>query len=90
MFALGLYVAGHFSADLKNFDVAVGDSPLRYVTTALYYLLPNMAIFDVKNAVVHAQPVPAGYLVTTTLYGLCYIVALVAAGAWIFSRRDFK
>ena len=45
----------------------------------LYYLLPNMAIFDVKNAVVHAQPVPAGYLVTTTLYGLSYIVALVAA-----------
>jgi Cu-processing system permease protein len=90
VFAFGLYVAGHFSADLKNFDVAVGDSPVRYVTTALYYLLPNMAIFDVKNAVVHAQPVPAGYLVTTTLYGLSYIVALVAAGAWIFSRRDFK
>ena len=91
VFAFGLYVAGHFSADLKNFDVAVGDSPVRYRDHgALYYLLPNMAIFDVKNAVVHAQPVPAGYLVTTTLYGLCYIVALVAAGAWIFSRRDFK
>jgi len=86
----GLYVAGHFSADLKNFDVAVGDSPIRYVTTALYYVLPNMAIFDVKNAVVHAQPVPAGYLLTTTAYGLCYIVVLVAAGVWIFTRRDFK
>ena len=66
VFAFGLYVAGHFSADLKNFDLAVGDSPVRYVTTALYYLLPNMAIFDVKNAVVHAQPVPPGYLATTT------------------------
>lgn len=90
VFAFGFYIAGHFSADLKNFDVAVGDSPLWYATTGLYYLLPNMAIFDVKNAVVHAQPVPPGYLVTTTAYGLCYIVALVAAGAWIFSRRDFK
>ena len=28
VFAFGLYVAGHFSADLKNFDVAVGDSPV--------------------------------------------------------------
>ena len=54
--------------------------PCGMLTTALYYLLPNMAMFDVKNAVVHAQPVPSGYLVTTTLYGLCYIVALVAAG----------
>lgn len=89
-FAFGLYVAGHFSADLKNFDVAVGDSPIRYVTTALYYVLPNMAIFDVKNAVVHAQPVPAGYVLTATAYALCYAAALVAAGVWIFSRRDFK
>ena len=89
-FAFGLYIAGHFSADLKNFDVAVGESPVRYVTTALYYVLPNMAIFDVKNAVVHAQPVPPGYVLTTTLYALCYITVLVAAGVWIFSRRDFK
>ena len=90
VFAFGLYIAGHFSADLKNFDVAVGDSPIRYVTTALYYVLPNMAIFDVKNAVVHAQAVPAGYLATTTLYAACYIAALLAASVWIFSRRDFK
>jgi ABC-type transport system involved in multi-copper enzyme maturation permease subunit len=90
VFCFGLYVAGHFSADLKNFDVAVGDSPVRYLTTALYYVLPNMAAFDVKNAVVHAQPVPAGYVGTVTLYALCYIVALVAAGAWVFSKRDFK
>jgi Cu-processing system permease protein len=90
VFAFGLYVAGHFSADLKNFDVAVGDSPIRYVTTALYYFLPNMAAFDVKNAVVHAQPIPAGYVGITTLYGLAYVVALVAAAVWVFSKRDFK
>ena len=86
----GLYIAGHFSADLKNFDVAVGDSPIRHVTTALYYVLPNMAMFDVKNAVVHARPVPAGYIATATLYAACYIAALLSAAVWIFSRRDFK
>ena len=90
VFAFGLYIAGHFSADLKNFEVAVGDSPVRYVTTALYYVLPNMAMFDVKNAVVHAQPVPGGYVATATVYAGCYVVALVAAAVWIFSRRDFK
>jgi ABC-type transport system involved in multi-copper enzyme maturation permease subunit len=86
----GLYVAGHFSADLKNFDIAVGDSPVRYLTAAIYYVLPNMATFDVKSAVVHGHPVPAGYLVLSTAYGLAYITALVAGAVWIFSRRDFK
>jgi Cu-processing system permease protein len=89
-FTFGLFIAGHFNADLKNFDQVVGDSPVRYVTTALYYVLPDMAAFDVKSAVVHAQPVPAGYVALATAYGLLYIAALVAAGVVIFSRRDFK
>jgi ABC-type transport system involved in multi-copper enzyme maturation permease subunit len=90
VFTFGLYVAGHFSADLKHFDVVVGDSPVKYVTTGLYYLLPNMATFDVKNAVVHAQPVPYGYVLSATAYGACYSLALVAAAVLIFAKKDFK
>jgi hypothetical protein len=63
---------------------------VRYVTTGLYYLLPNMATFDVKNAVVHAQPVPYGYVLTATAYGAVYSLALVAAAVLIFSKKDFK
>ena len=90
VFTFALYVAGHFSADLKHFDVVVGNSPVRYITGALYYLLPNMAMFDVKNAVVHGQPVPFGYVITATLYGATFSLALIVASVWIFSRRDFK
>jgi hypothetical protein len=56
----------------------------------LYYLLPNMATFDVKSAVVHAQAVPAGYVATATAYGACYSLALVAAAVLIFAKKDFK
>ena len=90
VFTFGLYVAGHFSADLKHFDVVVGDSPVKYVTTGLYYLLPNMATFDVKSAVVHAQAVPGAYLGMATAYGACYSLALVAAAVLIFAKKDFK
>ena len=90
VFTFAFYVAGHFSADFKHFDAVVGASPVRWVTSALYYVLPNMATFDVKNAVVHAQPVPIGYAATATFYGATFSLALVAASVWIFSRRDFK
>jgi ABC-type transport system involved in multi-copper enzyme maturation permease subunit len=89
-FTFGLFVAGHFGADLKNFEMVVGDSPVKYVTSAIYYVLPNMAVFDVKSAVVHAQPVTMGYVALTTAYGVVYIAALLVAAATIFSRRDFK
>ncbi len=87
---VGLYVVGHFNADLRNFE-AVVDSPIvGGLARSLYYVLPNLAPFDVKNAVVHAQPVPLGYLGLTTLYGATYIAVLMLASIFIFSRRDFK
>jgi ABC-type transport system involved in multi-copper enzyme maturation permease subunit len=86
----GLYIAGHFSADLKNLGVIVKSNGAAYLGTTLYYLLPNLATFDIKADVVHAHPVPAGYLAMSVAYGLTYIAALLVAAMFIFSRRDFK
>ncbi len=89
-FTFALFVAGHFSADLRNFDQVV-DSPMAvYLARGVYWVLPNLAAFDVKQQVVHAQPVAAGYIALTVAYGLLYIAALVTASVLIFSRRDFK
>jgi len=86
----GLYVVGHFSADLKNLGVIVKSQVAANVGKALYYVLPNMATFDIKADVVHGHPVSAGYLLMSVGYGLTYIAVLLVAGMFIFSRRDFK
>jgi Cu-processing system permease protein len=86
----GFYVIGHFNADLKHFDAIVTSAPLTWLLRALYYLLPNLAPFDVASQVVHGQPVAAGYVVMTIGYAAIYIAFLLTAGAAIFSRRDFK
>jgi ABC-type transport system involved in multi-copper enzyme maturation permease subunit len=86
----GLYIVGHFNADLKNFETIVDSKAAATLARAIYYLVPNLAPFDVKAEVVHAQPVSAGYLLLTTGYGLTYIGALLVLAVWIFSRRDFK
>ena len=51
----GLYVVGHFNADLKNFETVIDSKPVAYLARALYYLLPNLAPLDVKSDVVHAR-----------------------------------
>jgi ABC-type transport system involved in multi-copper enzyme maturation permease subunit len=86
----GLYVIGHFNADLKHFDAVVTSAPLVWLLRALYYLLPNLAPFDVTAKVVHGQPVPAGYLLLTIGYAAIYIAVLLVAASAIFSRRDLK
>jgi Cu-processing system permease protein len=87
---LGIYVVGHFNADLKNFDRIVESKPAVWLARAVYHIVPDFSAFDVKTEVVHGLPVAAAHVATTTAYGLAYIAALLVASVVIFSRRDFK
>ena len=86
----GLFIVGHFNADLRNFENVVDSRAAAYLARTLYYVLPNLAPFDVRAEVVHAQPVSLGYMALTTGYAVAYIAALLLAAMFIFSRRDFK
>jgi ABC-type transport system involved in multi-copper enzyme maturation permease subunit len=87
---MGVYVMGHFSADLRNMQMVV-DSPVAvWIGRVLYYVVPNLAALDVKADVVHAQPVTLEYMAVTSLYAGLYIAVLLVGAMWIFSRRDFK
>ena len=85
-----LYLAGHFNADLRNFDHVVDSAAAVWLARGVYHVLPDLSAFDVKLQVVHGLPVSAGYLAATAAYGALYIAALLLGAAIIFSRRDFK
>jgi ABC-type transport system involved in multi-copper enzyme maturation permease subunit len=86
----GLYIVGHFNADLKHFENVVNSRAAAYLARGLYYLLPNLAPFDIKALIVHGQPVAAGYVLLTVAYGVVYAAVLLVGAMWVFSRRDFK
>ena len=87
---VGLYVVGHFSADLRNFQQVVDSPAAASVARGLYWVLPNLAQFDVKSDVVHGIHVPLGYLAIAAAYAALYITMLLTLAALVFSRRDFK
>jgi Cu-processing system permease protein len=87
---LGLYVIGHFNADLRDFQAVLDVKPIAYLARVLYYLLPNLASLDIKSEVVHAVPVPAGFLLLNMAYAITYVTALLVVATYIFMRRDFK
>jgi ABC-type transport system involved in multi-copper enzyme maturation permease subunit len=86
----GLYIVGHFNADLRNFEHVVGSSVAAWIAKSLYYALPNLAPFDVKALVVHGQPIAGGEVLLTIAYGLVYVAVLLVAATSVFVRRDFK
>jgi ABC-type transport system involved in multi-copper enzyme maturation permease subunit len=86
----GLFIVGHFSADLRNLDQVVDSAAAQQLARALYWVLPNLAQFDIKAQVVHGQPVAFGYLALTAGYAALYVTMLLAVAMYIFSHRDFK
>jgi len=86
----GAYVAGFFSADLRNFDQVVNSRTAIAFARGMYYVLPNLGAFDVTAQVVHGIPVGWRYIAVTSAYGIVYVAILLVISMAIFSRRDFK
>jgi ABC-type transport system involved in multi-copper enzyme maturation permease subunit len=89
-FTFGLFIVGHFSADLRRFDQVVQSAAAATLARGLYWILPNLAQFDVKAQVVHGQAVPYGYVALVAAYAAVYIAMLLSLAMYVFSRRDFK
>src|SRR5205085_12262174 len=59
---LGLWVVGHFNADLRHFETVVQSRAAAMIARALYYVLPNFDAFDIKTQIVQGLPVTGTYV----------------------------
>jgi ABC-type transport system involved in multi-copper enzyme maturation permease subunit len=90
LLTLGLWVTGHFNADLRRFEEVVNSPVAAWLARGAYYVLPNLAPFDVKAEVVHGVAVSASHVTLTLAYAVVYITMLLLAAMAVFRRRDFK
>ena len=79
---------GHFAAELRNIEDVVDSRFAATLAGGLSYVLPDLASFDVKSAVVHGQPVAAGYVALTSASGAAYALAFLVLALAVFARRD--
>ena len=89
-FTFALWVAGHFSADLRNFEQVVESPMAARIARGLYWVLPNLARFDVKGQVVHGQTIEAGLMALAIAYGGLYIAVLLVAAVTHFLAPRFQ
>jgi len=84
-----LAVLGRMTDVLKNASVVVEGFP-DWLGKGLYFCLPNLLNFDLKNRAVYGDAIPSALLLDLTVYAGAYTVALLALGALLFRRRDLK
>ena len=79
MLTLGLWVAGHFNGDLRQFENVMDVKWVAWIARGLYYVLPNLAPFNVKAEVVCGVPVAASHVGYTLLYAAATARVLLTA-----------
>ncbi|AIE87072.1 hypothetical protein OP10G_3704 [Fimbriimonas ginsengisoli Gsoil 348] len=89
----GLFLLGSlfnpFFQTLQDNSKATGFAKL--AATVFNTILPNFANYNIQNPIINPQSQIQNektYYLSITFYGVCYIVALLVAGIWVFDRRE--
>ncbi len=90
IFTVVLYLVGQVLWTFQEFKTRLHEPFSRYVATALYYLLPNLDKFNVKNEIVMQMPLAPDRLLAAAAYGIVYVAALLTLAVVIFRRREFN
>lgn len=85
-----VFTIGHFSADLKTLAQTMGSAPARWLFAGLYYLLPNLANYNIITPAAHGVLPGTVPVMSAIVYGLVYVSVLLAATTLIFRRRNLK
>ncbi len=89
VFTVGIVIAGRFADVVRNMREVAPGVP-RWLSEAVYAILPNFRNFDFKDQVAYGEAVPAGVLAWVTAYGVVWIAIVLILGLLSFRSRDFQ
>jgi ABC-type transport system involved in multi-copper enzyme maturation permease subunit len=90
VFTLGVFIMGHLSESIRDFGMMKGSAFQAKAAQVVYYLVPNLEVFNVRGAVVHGSSVGVDHLLMATVYGLTYSALLLILAGSIFARRELR
>ena len=90
VFTLGVFSVGHLSQSIRDFGQLQDSVFQRQVSELVYYLTPNLEVFNLRGAVVHGTAVSGGHLFMATIYCLAWTVLLLVVAGSIFSRKELR
>lgn len=89
LLTFGIYMMGHLSRDLVELSKLSENPGIERMTETLYLVIPDLSRLNLKNDAVYGVLPPFPELFLNGLYGLLYIVLLLAIAILIFWQREF-
>ena len=89
-FAISIFFIGHLADDIWLYGSQTDSESIQQMARALYWVLPNFEIFNLREAAVHGHAIPWQRVGMAVVYGLSYTAVVLAAAIGIFQRKDIK
>lgn len=89
-FTLAIFAIGHLADDVWLYGSQSDVEGIRQFSRALYWVLPNFELFNIRAYAVHDLPIPWDRVGPAIVYGLGYTTAVLMAAVAVFQRRDVK
>jgi ABC-type transport system involved in multi-copper enzyme maturation permease subunit len=90
VFTMGAFAVGHLSQSIRDFGELQGTALQQKISLVVYYMVPNLEVFNVRGEVVHGMDVGVQHLLMATVYGLSWVVLLILAAGAVFGRKELR
>ena len=89
-FTLAIFAIGHLADDIWLYGNKAQSEVIRELSHQLYWILPNLEVFNLRPVAVHELPIPWTQVWSGALYGLGYTAAVLCLAMAVFHNRDLK
>jgi len=90
VFTLVMFGVGHLSESIRAYGQMQAGAYQQTLSEVIYYLIPNLEMFNVRGAVVHGDPVSMMHIMTATIYALGWTALLLMLAGAIFDRKELR
>jgi ABC-type transport system involved in multi-copper enzyme maturation permease subunit len=90
IFTLSILGAGYVFAEVRGFWLASPELRLKSLVHFLDFVIPNLGLVDMKEALTYGDPVSLASFAGRAAYGLGWAGAALAVATVIFTRKDVR
>lgn len=87
-FTIGMFIIGRSAYFFMTLSDRSHDAAQKMLFKALYYFLPNLDRFNIRDVTAYSKPYPDGMLLTSSAYFVAYTTLFLVMSAYLFQRRD--
>jgi ABC-type transport system involved in multi-copper enzyme maturation permease subunit len=86
---VSMYFIGHAGPLFQRIFMTTDYPIVAYILRAVYYTMPNLEKFNIRNDIVYTTDVSLPLLATSVLYALAYSAFILFIAHSIFKKKDF-